>query len=381
MKTLKIGVILLALLLAAMAMVPMVSAAAVDVQNIRLPQLQTDNSQTSVVVNAALSPISGNDTYAIPTGSIIHHSKDGTTQVFDSTGKQILLTDDVKSTSVFTPQGPKSSTRVHAVPQGSLILDSTTNKNTTYVTNDQGQLILTVIDDSLSRSDSNSVISPRTYINGPFYIEWAENTALASRLDKFVSTWQVPTAPQNRDPNRDTGEKLAIFNGIRPQSLSLIIQPVLEWNVNNNNFAWTAASWRFTSSSDNYYSPRINVNQNDAITGTMEYTTIGGQTGWKVTTADTSAGSSTYLFTNAISTNTNLDVLNTLEAASNTGIDEMGDVCGSIGFNNVFTRNDGQSPGITLTGTVSNLITQRWPGYFSVIISPNPGHVTLHTPY
>lgn len=59
MKQHKICVVLLALLLASMAMVPMVSAAdeekgslapALDIRNIQLPELQFDSTQTKVLV-------------------------------------------------------------------------------------------------------------------------------------------------------------------------------------------------------------------------------------------------------------------------------------------------------------------------------------------
>jgi hypothetical protein len=379
MKRYKIIAVLLVMLLATMAMVPMVSAAenekttsAIDESKFLLPQLQVDNSLADGEVNAALSPMEGNNVYTIPTGSIIHHSKGYITRVFDSSGKQVLSANDEKSAKVFTPQGPEPATYVHTVPSGSLILDSPMKKNTTYIMNEMGELTLTVIDDSDYKIESTSAAAK---ITGPFWIEWAEEDWV-SRVDKFESTWGVPTAPTSQD----FGEKLAIFNGIRPQDLSLIIQPVLEWNVNNNNYAWTAASWRF-GPSDSYTSSRINVNQYDSMRGTMEYMTIGGQTGWKVTTADTSTGSSTYLFTNRLSTDENLNLVNTLEAASGSGINEMADVCGSIVFNNAFTRSDGITPSVTLAGSINSAITSTWPGYFHVIINPNPTHVTLDTPY
>jgi len=383
MKRMKIGVILLALLLAGMAMVPLVNAAestettsAIDVSKILLPQLQIDNTLANVEVNAALSSMEGEYVYAIPSGSIIHHSKGHTTRVFDSTGKQVLSADDEKSAKIFTPQGPEPATYVHPVPSGALILNSPTEKNTTYIMNEMGDLILTVIDDGDFRVNATSSAFSAARIPGRFWIEWAEEDWVY-RIDKFESTWQVPRAPTSQD----LGEKLAVFNGIRPQDLSFILQPVLEWNVNSNNYAWTAASWRFGPSDSYYTSPRINVNQNDAMKGTLEYTTIGGQNGWKVTIADTSAGSSAYFFTNYLSTDLNLNLVNTLEAASGVGIDEMEDVCGSIVFNNLFTRSDGQTPSVTLSGQINSLITQTWPGYFHVIISPNPTHVTLDTPY
>ena len=124
MKLRKIGVVLLALLLAAMAMVPMVSAndqqntigssdqtivPVIDVTKIVVPQLQFDKSQKSVIVNGELSPRQNiqtaqitaasmtNGVNTIPFGSIIYHTKEGFTTVFDSQGNQLFTAEDTKS--------------------------------------------------------------------------------------------------------------------------------------------------------------------------------------------------------------------------------------------------------------------------------------------
>jgi len=116
----KIGVVLLALLLAGMAMVPVVSAAeqnsatvspdqmsapTIDVNTIVLPQLQFEKSQNIVVVNHELSPDKNSESSAsvrspsgsqnqeiskIPFGSIIYHSRNGITSVFDFVRKTAL---------------------------------------------------------------------------------------------------------------------------------------------------------------------------------------------------------------------------------------------------------------------------------------------------
>jgi hypothetical protein len=362
MKTLKTGIVLLALLLAGMAMVPMVSAAEIDLNSIQIPLLQPDDAQKNTVITGALGTLSGEDVYTIPTGSIIYHSADGTTKIFDSKGKQILVASDETATEVPTPNGFRPATLVHAVPQGALILDSQTRKNTTYVLTEDGDLVMTVIDDSSGKGSAASLAST---LYGSNWLVWADATV--SQISYLQSTWYTPSPPSTSGGT--PGFALAIFNGL--ETSSTIMQPVLQWNYGMSNPVWTISSWRYTSPSSYYYSPMLSVNQGDNIQGTLQYTTVGGLTGWQVTTSDLTKGTSTYYFSNAISTNTNLEIVNTLEQAQGQNSNPY-QMCGDIVFNNV------NIPSVTLYPGYNT--ASGWYGLFNVWFSPNPTQVTLDTP-
>ncbi|MGA2917167.1 hypothetical protein [Methanoregula sp.] len=358
MQLRKWSVVLLTLLLAAMAMVPMVSAKTIDVNTIHTPSLHVDTTQKNTNITGAFSTLAGNDVYTVPEGSIIHHSANGITYVFDSTGKQILVASDAASTKIATPEGLEPASVVHAVPQGALLLTPPGKKNTTYVVNENGDLVMTVIDDA-----SSGRVSPMaTPLLSSNWLAWADATV--SQISYLQSTWYTPTAPSSK------GYALAIFNGL--ETANTILQPVLQWNYNLNNSDWTIASWRYTSSTSYYYSPMLSVTQGDNIQGTLQYTTVNGQTGWQVTTSDLTKGTSTYYFSNYISTNTNLEIVNTLEQAQGSNSNPY-NLCGYIVFHNV------NIPAVTLSsGTIS--YPSDWAGLFSVYFSPNPTMVTIYTP-
>jgi|GEM_PF-6069236 len=361
MKLFRWSVILLALLLAAMTLVPMAAAIVPDVNSIQTPQLSIDQTQKTTVVQHALSSYPGEDLFAIPTGSIVLHGNDGTTRIFDAAGKQIITVNDAESAKIGTPEGLQPASKVHAVPMGALILDSKKSKNTTYVFTQKGDLVMTVIDDS-----SKGMVKPMVAtLYGSNWLVWADATV--SQISYLRSTWYTPTAPSTGGGTPPFA--LAIFNGL--ENSNTILQPVLMWNYNLNNPVWKISSWRYTSPSSFYYSPILNVNQGDNIQGTLQYTTVGGMTGWQVTTSDLTAGTSTYYFSNVISTNTNLEIVNTLEQAQGQNSNPYW-MCGDIVFHNL------NIPAVSLVPGYNT--ASGWYGLFNVWFSPNPGQVTLDTP-
>ncbi|MDD4127737.1 MAG: hypothetical protein PHV39_08640 [Methanomicrobium sp.] len=81
--------------------VPAVSAsniefANVEIKKIQIPTLQVDESRIYSIITEPFSPLKDSDGYTIPAGSIIHHSNEGNTYLFDSTGKQIPIARDSK---------------------------------------------------------------------------------------------------------------------------------------------------------------------------------------------------------------------------------------------------------------------------------------------
>lgn len=145
MKLGKTGIVLLALLVAAMVMVPMASAIGtlpldpqnnIDLSKIVLPALQFDYSKTPGVMNGEFLITKSDETvssvlhqsdgkFAVPSGAVIHHSNDGITRVFDKTGKEIFEVNDEKSGIIYTPKGPLPASHVYEVPSGAFITDHT----------------------------------------------------------------------------------------------------------------------------------------------------------------------------------------------------------------------------------------------------------------
>lgn len=174
MQLRKINIILLALLLAAMAIVPMVSAVRVqntntatieelnavslNQSNTQLPQLQYDKTQKKVGIDgefkvdrgtrssqitARIAKSAASTISNIPFGAIVHQSDNGVTTVFDSTGQQLFATEDASSPLINTPDGVLRATEIFEVPDKSLIVDDKSITNVFY----DNQRILTIIKD------------------------------------------------------------------------------------------------------------------------------------------------------------------------------------------------------------------------------------------
>ena len=129
-----------------------------SIRNTPIPALIKNNSQPhyNATQEFSLLPQEKNIPSNIPSGSIVYLSKNGTAQVFDSAGKQILTVDGDKVSEVQTPNGLSRSTQVFEVPNGSII---TSKGNATFVIHDNRR-ILTVISDTNARS-GNAVLSFR----------------------------------------------------------------------------------------------------------------------------------------------------------------------------------------------------------------------------
>ena len=270
MKRMKIGVMLLALLLAAMAMVPMVSAdqtagsdSGVDVSKIQLPPLQFDNTSKKVVVTGELDPVESVQTdqanalaastisqsvSTIPYGSIIYHSGNGTTTVFDSKGKQLFAAEDADAEMVFTPSGYKPATFVSEIPSGSFV----DVKGSTIYVSYKGKLILTVMDENKNKGTTAkaSTLTSSTITGDDRFIEGAESAAI-SNIGQFTADWNVPASPRSLyvDPTSAAiRSQLAIWNGVTSNDYSYLVQPVLEWAWKDKTttpepgMVWTGAS-------------------------------------------------------------------------------------------------------------------------------------------
>ncbi|MDD1687224.1 hypothetical protein [Methanoregula sp.] len=362
MKRLKLITMLLALLVAAMVMVPMVSAAddnrvAVDVSKFSTPQLNIDNSQEIVNINAELSPVKGDNVYTIPEGSIIDHSEEGITRVFDSFGRQIIVMDDARSSMVSTPNGMKPSTHVHEVPSGSMITFD--GERTTYVTNGN-RLLLTVIDNSQKKTPVPGLPD-----------HWIESAQMASQqnIGRFSANWNVPS-----EPPTEGSQVIYLFNSLR--NSEKIIQPVLTWGRDSVQ-SWRGAGWA-VSSSDEYHSTLINVNVGDTITGLMSY----NSGAWSITFSDTTTGGATALGISGYLPNTNIYPDVVLECYNTLGDAKLP---GTTTFSSFVLQNPS---GSSITKSVTADYRDYWINLYGLtkstsglnVISSYPyNSVTLHT--
>jgi len=383
--TMKFCAVLLALLLAGMAMVPCVSAGengiiidseqlaeesqamSVNVSKIPLSHLQFRDDIEKVKVVHELSTESGKNLQTIPVGSIIHHSDDDITRVFDSKGIQLFYAADNEAALIPTPSGRLlPATRVHPVPSGVFLK---TLGNVTYVIH-EGQVIFTVINDrkeELSQlrglPDSNSI-----QVNSDF-TGWIENAFdnNVPQIGYFSAYWVVPSHP----PSSESQEAIFLFNAIQPSDGTAIIQPVLEWNQPSTGLYWTGAAWSLKNGVG-YPSTRITVNDGETVRGQLVWRP--SMNAWLIIFTN-SAGQSVSKYTTDISTDQNLATFVALEG---TKIDDDTDVPGDTTFSSMqFLSGLGGSAVPIIWGQDINgnaPLTQ-----LQVQIISNPSSVKLHT--
>ena len=214
--------------------------------------------------------------YTVAAGSIIYHSGDNTTRIFDASGYQQLIINDTGSSSVLTPRGYLPATRVCQIPSGSEIHE---NGNVTVVSLN-GERVLTVI-----AADAGSRVPT---VNG--WVEDSENW-FAGDLAQFIAYWKVPVSP----PSPQTNTVDFLFNAIQPSpdGALAIIQPVLEWNYDHSG-TWTARSWYGGTNDQYYHTDPIYVTSGQTIEGTLKWDN--SRHLWNITTADQQTGQSVTIF-------------------------------------------------------------------------------------
>nr|WP_320161581.1 hypothetical protein [uncultured Methanoregula sp.] len=282
MKLRDVSVVLLALLLAAMVMVPMVNAAstqqsekaqmdelntfAANENSKPLPQLQYDKNPVTIRVTGEFqvdantrdsqvrSSIAASSTPTIsqlPFGAIVYDSG-STTTVFDSTGKQLFAVDDATTPRVSTPDGSLPATSVFEIPDNSLIME---NENTINVFYDNKR-ILTVMGNPAG-ARKKTVSKMKTYSPGTLSPQWIEygETAPISSIGQFSARYNVPKKPTltknftTGHPSLD-GSQSTIWNGLQDRDDIYLLQPVLEWYIRHNagdpypdEANWSIATW------------------------------------------------------------------------------------------------------------------------------------------
>lgn len=255
MKTLKVSIILLAFLLAAMVMVPMVNAKeqATTGANAQLPHLQPDDTQQKTVIHNGFSLSNGDNMTALPEGAIIQHSIDGVTRVFDSNGKQLSVSNDVDSPKIPTPNGYIVADMINHIPNGALVQDNDNGTANVYLNN---QRILTV----LSPPTHETITANAAYAGGHIEYGWVPSVPTLSQFNAF---WQVPATPTNNQ----TGATDFLYTGIEPPSKQDIVQPLLFYQ----NQEWNAYAYYVDSSGGAFEGDRLYPAENDMMEGTLEW--------------------------------------------------------------------------------------------------------------
>jgi hypothetical protein len=191
----------------------------------QIPDLQFDPLQAKVIVNRELSPdvggdgsndnikrtfVEGTTSSIIPQGSIIYHSKEGITTVFDQTGKQILSANDSEAEMISTPVGLIPATHVHTSPTGSY---SFVSENATYVVYNNTIIYVTVREkiDSVNNtgrdllSEESTLVSVKSLDAQSVETDVINTTVMASAVvdnpgfhpgDTFTTQWIVPESPR-----------------------------------------------------------------------------------------------------------------------------------------------------------------------------------------
>ncbi|MCK9277055.1 MAG: hypothetical protein M0P22_03080 [Methanoculleus sp.] len=152
----------LPLLLAVLLVFVPAACAGIDLDRHIIPELKVNESLETIAVSGGLTlqpEWDGSGTTGIPFGSIIVHTADGKTLVFDKDGNQLLSISDELSAKVPTPGGvEKPCTWLHQLPNDSRVYH---RDNGNFVLDTAGNLILTVINEHPpSDEDPITITSP-----------------------------------------------------------------------------------------------------------------------------------------------------------------------------------------------------------------------------
>jgi len=431
----KTGVILLLILMAAMVMIPIVSAAstqqsekvqmaelnafAASENSKPLPQLQyvknpvtvTVTSEFQVDANTQNSQVRSNIATSansavsqLPFGTIIYDSG-STTTVFDSTGKLLFAVDDAKTPLISTPGGPLPATSVFEVPDKSLIVD---NKNMITVFYNKERILTVIGEPTAARKKISS--KQQTYTPGklsPQWIEYGETTPI-STVGQFSARWNVPKKPTLVNNYTDMpngsfdGSQSTIWNGLQ-QNNTYLLQPCLEWYMRHNandtrptEANWSIATWWVSPKEyhdGGFHSPRRYgipsemelVSTGDLMQGNMYY--YGGL--WTGTTTDLTLGISSTMYLNSSQSSDlkyrNLQAYTVLEGWETYSLPpsryNSSYIPGNITFSNIIINDlDGNSVIPSFISGYVNSATWEIPKYgLSVTNSTWPTSIKLNT--
>jgi len=239
-----------------------------------------DQGGEYTVIDAALSPVEGDDVYSIPPGSVIYHSADGITTVYAPDGKIILKARDSDAARILTPSGMIPATRVHVYPSGSYgdcepIEFYTEDRgkirgNATKYYAPDGTLLITI-----KSEKSATVEEERGEKTGGImgehtgWIECANDTGQDMYLDEFTAYWDCPCVPSSPEWNTADLLFIAIQDYYPPGTIG-ILHPILLWDTQNGH--WRAyAQWGPDGQGDYPSSDFIVVNVGDKLRGKLTF--------------------------------------------------------------------------------------------------------------
>jgi len=369
MKTLKIGIVLLALLLATIAIVPIVSATTqTENSNQLLSRLKFNDTQEKQIIHDGFylsgSNFATSNQNKIPFGSTIYHQA-GITRVFDSSGKQLSTINDADSGRIATPAGYSPATNVYQVPNGALIKRN--GEITQVIVNNQP--ISTII----NTETTNAQVIPGLNFGG--WVEQAKHDNIPD-LGRFSAEWNAPTPPSNLSSTSVN----FLFPGVMPQnqpsSGTTLIQPVLEWNngvSSQCNQHWCARPWYITEDGGNFTTPdSVPVNTGDHISGVMDWNN--DTQNWAVIITDDTNSRSLNIDDDRFWTN-NLKVACALESYN---IADNTDLPGSTTFTNMQFKDTSDQPvSFNWEPWYDQTALHSLPGLF--VDTPSQSQVTLYT--
>lgn len=347
----------------------------IDLSKYTIPCLKENRSIETIAISGILSPQSqtkerDDESYGIPFGSVIVHSDDETTQVYDNNGVHLLSISDTKSKKVPTPAGvEKSCTRVHEVPNDSRIYH---RENRIYVLSPEPEeeLILLIIDEC-SRADQspdNAVMS----WDGNDWLEYAEDGSV-EYISEYTAYWNIPTAPPSL--NGQT-EKIYLFNGIRALDTKFLLQPVIEYGTR-----WKGAAWACDTSThlmgDSIIGPYINTNTGDQIKGRIYWSESSQM--WSILLHDYTSGEYSSITTDCVN---GLQLRNRAACVlEGWRVDDQNDLPGNTLFHDMSYKSYGQPMNIDLEADYSRSAPQEVINNCYVDIQQNPSRVFLRTDY
>lgn len=185
----------------------------------------------------------------------------------------------IQDSMVATPRGMMSRSHVHLIPSGHhlmiagghvLEVDAAENMiadlGVRQPAKAQTAAPVTTTTSSSPASASNIIFSANTNS----WVTWAYwEAAATSSITNFSTTWIVPNQPVT-----DEGQILSIFDGVEDSGGTDIIQPVLLWGGNGNN--WMIVNFYYWNGGyDAATTAGINVDPGTSLTGTISSTSQG----------------------------------------------------------------------------------------------------------
>ncbi|HZD44400.1 MAG TPA: hypothetical protein VE134_10130 [Methanomicrobiales archaeon] len=201
------------------------------------------------------------------------------------------------------------------------------------------------------------------------WIEWAEDTHV-DQVTAFNASWRVPSSP----PDSERFETIYLFHGISPDGGDGgIVQAVLEWNRPDTGPYWTGAAWGSNSVHDDIGN-RIRVNEGDLLTGSILWNESDEK--WYVQLEDQTTGDVSSVWTDAFTSNTDLEVYVSMEGYNFRG---NGNLPGDAVFFDLTLANSSDPVRMQFSPRYGK-IAERKLSDLHVDIEDDPLQITLHTP-